>query len=58
LQNIGLENDIIRELKNFGVDTTGLENSAESFIRVWERCHDDENRVKLSADDMDTSGIY
>jgi len=55
--HIGLENDIIRELNNFGVDTTGLENSAESFIRVWERCYDD-NRVKLSADDMDTSGVY
>jgi len=54
--HIGLENDIIRELKNFGVDTTGLEHSAESYIKVWERCYDD-NRVKLSADDMDTSGI-
>lgn len=54
--HIGLEYDIIRELKNFGVDTTGLENSAETFIRVWERCYDD-NRKALPTDDMDVSGI-
>ena len=54
--HIGLEHDIIRELKNFGVDTTGLENSAESFIKVWERCYDN-NRKSLATSDMDGSGI-
>lgn len=36
--------DIVQELKNFGVDTTNLESSAENFIRMWERAE------KLSRD--------
>lgn len=55
--HIGLEGDIIRELNNFGVDTTGLENSAEAFIRVWERCHDRDRSGPLYTGDMDTGGI-
>ncbi len=54
--HIGLIGDIIRELKNFGVDTGSLENSAETFIRVWERSYD-ESRGPLPTDDFDTSGI-
>ncbi len=54
--HIGIEGDIIRELKNFGVDTANLENSAETLIQVWERCFD-KNRTALDTSDMDTSGI-
>ncbi|MBU2514362.1 dipeptidase [bacterium] len=55
--HIGLEGDIVRELKNLGVETSGLENSAETFVRVWERCYD-QNRVgPLDTSDFDTSGI-
>ncbi|HNW28219.1 MAG TPA: membrane dipeptidase [Spirochaetota bacterium] len=55
--HIGLEGDIIRELNNFGVDTTNLENSAEAFIRVWERCYDKDRTGPLDTSDMDTGGI-
>lgn len=55
--HIGLEGDIIRELKNFGVDTTALENSSETFIRVWERCYDNDRTGPFDTSDMDTGGI-
>ncbi|MCP4131176.1 MAG: peptidase M19 [bacterium] len=54
--HIGLIGDIISELKNFGVDTSGLENSSENFIQTWERCFND-SRQPLPIDDMDTGGI-
>ncbi len=55
--HIGLEGDIIRELNNFGVNTSALENSAETFIRVWERCYDDDRIGPFDTSDMDTGGI-
>ena len=55
--HIGLEPDIIAELKNFGVDTTILETSAERLIRVWERCLDPNRTGPLPTADIDTSGI-
>ncbi len=56
--NIGLEGDIISELRNFGVNTSGLESSAETFLQVWERCYNDDRIGPLDTSDMDTSGIY
>jgi microsomal dipeptidase-like Zn-dependent dipeptidase len=52
--HIGLEGDVLRELKNFGVDVAPLEASAETFIRMWERAEDPrrtrvEHRVDLRA---------
>jgi microsomal dipeptidase-like Zn-dependent dipeptidase len=29
--------DVVTELRNFGVDTKGLESSAEAFIEMWEK---------------------
>ncbi len=55
--HIGLEGDIINDLKLFGVDTAGLENSAETFIQVWERCYDSDRTGPLDTSDFDTSGI-
>lgn len=55
--HIGLERDIIEDLKQFGVDTSGLENSAETFIQVWERCYDDGRTGPLDTSDFNTSGI-
>lgn len=55
--HIGLEGDIITDLKMLGVDTSGLENSAETFIRVWERCYDTDRTEPLDTSDFDTSGI-
>lgn len=54
--HIGLIRNIITELKNFGIDTTNLENSTENFIRVWERGY--KNRSgPLPIDDFDPTGI-
>jgi microsomal dipeptidase-like Zn-dependent dipeptidase len=54
--HIGLIGDILKELKNFGVDTSNLEQSSENFIQVWERCYDPD-RNALPTGDFDTSGI-
>jgi len=50
--HIGLEGDIITELQHFGVNTSGLENSAEALIQVWERCGDKNRTGPLPTSDM------
>ncbi|WP_281558064.1 membrane dipeptidase [Thalassomonas sp. RHCl1] len=55
--HIGVEGDIISELKNLGVDTTAIENSAENFIRMWQRGYDSNRTGPLDISDMDTGGI-
>ena len=35
---------MIRDLATLGVYTKDLENSAELFIRMWERCYDPDRR--------------
>ncbi len=55
--HIGLEKHIIDDLKMLGVDTSGLENSSETFIKVWERCFDSSRTGPLDTSDFDTSGI-
>ncbi|WP_372368367.1 membrane dipeptidase [Candidatus Uabimicrobium sp. HlEnr_7] len=42
--HIGLIGDVIRDLNNLGVKTNDLENSAEKFIQMWERCYDESRR--------------
>ena len=37
LGDVSQLSDILMELKNFGVDTSSLESSAENFIRMWEK---------------------
>ncbi|HQP37104.1 MAG TPA: membrane dipeptidase [Polyangiaceae bacterium] len=55
--HIGIEPDVIAELKSFGLDTSPLESSAETFLRVWERGLDPDRKGPHPADDLDTSGI-
>ena len=57
LAHIGLLPDLLRDLKNLGVNTTGLENSAETFIRMWERATTARTGMADAASDIDTSGV-
>jgi microsomal dipeptidase-like Zn-dependent dipeptidase len=57
LAHIGLLPDLLRDLKNLGVNTTGLENSAETFIRMWERATTARTGMADPATDIDTSGV-
>ena len=43
--HIGQIAEVIRELKNFGVDTSHLENSSEAFIKMWERAYPNDATV-------------
>ncbi len=53
--HIGLTRDIIRDLNKLGVNTTNIQNSAETFLKMWDRAYDP-NRVAL-ADTIDSSGV-
>jgi len=57
LAHIGLLPDLLRDLKNLGVDTSGLESSAETFIRMWERATTARSGMADPANDIDTSGV-
>lgn len=57
LAHIGLLPDLLRDLKNLGVNTTGLENSSETFIRMWERATAARTGMADAAADIDTSGV-
>jgi microsomal dipeptidase-like Zn-dependent dipeptidase len=57
LAHIGLLPDLLRDLKNLGVNTSGLENSAETFIRMWERATTARSGMADAAADIDTSGV-
>lgn len=37
--HMGQIGDIVSELKNFGVDTSVIENSSEIYIRMWEKAY-------------------
>jgi microsomal dipeptidase-like Zn-dependent dipeptidase len=49
LAHIGLAPDLIRDLGNLGMDTSNLDRSAETFLRMWERTYDD-RRGELDSD--------
>ncbi|WP_257454923.1 membrane dipeptidase [Archangium lipolyticum] len=57
LAHVGLLPDVVRDLKQLGVNTTGLENSAETFIRMWERAQSTRTGMADAAADIDTSGV-
>lgn len=57
LAHVGLLPDVVRDLKQLGVNTTGLDNSAEKFIQVWERANSARTGMADPANDMDTSGV-
>jgi hypothetical protein len=39
LRHVGLEPDLLKDLENLGLPVPEIRNSAESFLRMWERCH-------------------
>ncbi|WP_044195138.1 membrane dipeptidase [Hyalangium minutum] len=57
LAHVGLLPDVVRDLKNLGVNTTGLEGSAEKFIQMWERANSARTGMADAALDIDTSGV-
>ena len=57
LAHVGLLPDVVRDMKNLGVNTTGLESSAETFIRMWERANSTRTGMANAATDIDTSGV-
>ncbi|HYO58841.1 membrane dipeptidase [Archangium sp.] len=57
LAHVGLLPDLVRDLKQLGAITTGLENSSESFLRTWERAQSPRSGMANAATDIDTSGV-
>ncbi|HZH15298.1 MAG TPA: membrane dipeptidase [Archangium sp.] len=57
LAHVGLMPDLLRDLKNLGANTTGLEGSSESFLRTWERALSPRTGMANAATDIDTSGV-
>ncbi|WP_141590404.1 membrane dipeptidase [Myxococcus sp. AB056] len=57
LAHVGLLPDVVRDLKQLGVNTTGLEGSSETFIRMWERATGTRTGMADSATNIDTSGV-
>ncbi len=57
LAHVGLLPDVVRDLKQLGVNTTGLEGSAEKFIQMWERANSTRAGMADAANDIDTGGV-
>ncbi len=57
LAHVGLLPDVVRDLKALGVNTTGLEGSSETFIKMWERAQSTRTGMASAATDIDTSGV-
>ncbi|WNG14748.1 peptidase M19 [Cystobacter fuscus] len=57
LAHVGLLPDLLRDLKQLGANTTGLEGSTESFLRMWERAQSTRAGMADAAADIDTSGV-
>jgi len=57
LAHIGLLPDLLRDLRNVGANTAALENSSETFIRMWERATSARSGMADPASDIDTTGV-
>ncbi|WP_224243821.1 membrane dipeptidase [Hyalangium gracile] len=57
LAHVGLLPDVVRDLKQLGVNTAGLEGSTETFIQMWERANTTRTGMANAATDIDTSGV-
>ncbi|WNG20211.1 membrane dipeptidase [Cystobacter fuscus] len=57
LAHVGLLPDLLTDLGRVGAHTEGLANSAETFIRMWERANGARTGMADAANDIDTSGI-
>jgi microsomal dipeptidase-like Zn-dependent dipeptidase len=57
LAHVGLLPDVVRDMKNLGVNTAGLESSTEKFLLMWERAAGTRTGMADAAVDIDTSGV-
>jgi microsomal dipeptidase-like Zn-dependent dipeptidase len=57
LAHVGLLPDLLRDLRQLGANTSVLEGSAESFLRMWERALAPRSGMADPALDIDTSGV-
>lgn len=57
LAHVGLLPDVLKDLKQLGAGTAGLENSAESFLRMWARATGPRTGMADAAGDIDTTGV-
>lgn len=57
LAHVGLLPDLLRDLKQLGANTTGLEGSSEVFLRMWERAQSTRSGMVDAAADIDTGGV-
>lgn len=53
--HIGLTRDLIRDLNKLGVNTTNIQDSAESFLKMWDRAYSTTRTAQ--PDSVDSSGI-
>ena len=57
LAHIGLVPDFLRDLERVGASTSSLQDSAEAFLRMWERATSPRTGMADAAADLDTSGV-
>lgn len=57
LGHIGLLADLLADLDLLGTDTGPLRNSADAFVRMWERASGPRSGPAASTDDTDPSGV-
>ncbi|RKH00755.1 peptidase M19 [Corallococcus sp. CA047B] len=57
LAHVGLLPDVVKDLKQLGVNTSGLEGSSENYIRMWERANGARSGMADAANDIDTGGV-
>ncbi|WP_395808741.1 membrane dipeptidase [Archangium minus] len=57
LAHVGLLPDLLKDLGRVGAQTEGLANSAELYIRMWERANGPRTGMADAASDIDTSGV-
>ena len=55
--HIGLITDLLADLDQLGSDTAPLRNSADNFVRMWERAAGPRSGPADPADDLDASGV-
>ncbi|XXF76134.1 membrane dipeptidase [Myxococcaceae bacterium GXIMD 01537] len=57
LAHVGLLPDVLRDLKQLGAVTAGLESSSETFLRMWERATGTRTGMADAATNIDVTGV-
>ena len=57
LAHLGLLGDLIDEMESLGSDVDALRDSADDFVRMWERASSERSGPADTLDDFDESGI-